>query len=369
MTVYWVMVVLAVGFMALGQFIVTQGKHKKNQVLEAASSGEHYLTFSVVLSAFVYIFVTGFRYGVGRDYFYTYVPYFNNVYYSGKQGRMELGFYAINYLVSRVTSNPTPVFVICSIIFFACIYASILKYSPKPTLSVFLITGMAFVFVFMNTMRQMVAISILLYGVRFIEDRKPLQFALIVTIASSFHSSAVVFLVAYLFTLVKLNAVVAVLTAGALFLSRTLIAQIMLFIVKMSSYSDYIGSQFDTGNSGNVVMAMNIMVFLFAALVPGLEGKKYSSRYNLFLLFQLAAMTMSFLSGTVVLSQRIKWLFSLPAIILLPMTLHELRDARIRLITETTVTVLYVIYIYTTIGKWNGNSVLPYESYFSIGIK
>lgn len=117
MTVYWVMVVLAVGFMALGQFIAVKGKHKKNQVLEAASSGEHYLTFSVVLSAFVYIFVTGFRYGVGRDYFYTYVPYFNNVYYSGKQGRMELGFYAINYLVSRVTSNPTPVFVICSIIF------------------------------------------------------------------------------------------------------------------------------------------------------------------------------------------------------------------------------------------------------------
>ena len=81
MTVYWVMVVLAVGFMALGQFIAVKGKHKKNQVLEAASSGEHYLTFSVVLSAFVYIFVTGFRYGVGRDYFYTYVPYFNNVYY------------------------------------------------------------------------------------------------------------------------------------------------------------------------------------------------------------------------------------------------------------------------------------------------
>lgn len=178
-----------------------------------------------------------------------------------------------------------------------------------------------------------------------------------------------VFLVAYLFTFIKLNAVVAVLTAGALFLSRTLIAQIMLSIVKMSSYSDYIGSQFDTGNSGNVVMAMNIMVFLFAALVPALEGKKYSSRYNLFLLFQLVAMTMSFLSGTVVLSQRIKWLFSLPAIILLPMTLHELRDARIRLIAETTVTVLYVIYIYITIGMWNGNSVIPYESYFSIGVK
>lgn len=80
-------------------------------------------------------------------------------------------------------------------------------------------------------------------------------------------------------------------------------------------------------------------------------------------------MTMSFLSGTVVLSQRIKWLFSLPAIILLPMTLHELRDARIRLIAETTVTVLYVIYIYITIGMWNGNSVIPYESYFSIGVK
>ena len=109
---------------------------------------------------------------------------------------------------------------------------------------------------------------------------------------------------------------------------------------------------------------MNAVVLLFAAVAPRLFGEEYSERYKLLLWCQLIATLIAILSGAIPLSQRIRWIFALPAIILLPLAIDAIGDKRARFLVQITVVVLYVTYIAITIGLWNGNNVVPYQSVF-----
>lgn len=329
-----------------------------------ARNGRTYARWGVVASALAFILLTGFRYGIGQDYFYTYVPYFERVRLGlGDQG-MEVGFFLLNWLVSRFTSDPTPVFVFCSVLFFGFSYASIMRESSHPVMSIFLLFGMSYLFIFMNAMRQMTAVAILLFAMRYIERRQIVQFAAFVALASTFHASSIIFVVAYWLPRLRVNVpLLLALTLGFLGF-REPIADLANTIISQTPYAGYSGSVFDDGETGYVVIAMNIVVLLFSAIAPRLNGVEYSDRYSLLLWCQLVCVLVAILSGLIPLSQRIRWVFSLPSIVLLPLAIDSIKDARLRFLSQACVVVLYVAYIEITIGLWNGNNVVPYQCVF-----
>lgn len=318
--------------------------------------------FFAALSATVLIVVTGFRYGIGQDYFYTYVPYFRRVCLGGGQDDMEIGFYLINKIVSIFTDNPAPVFVICSVIFFTCVYFAILKDSPSPAFSVFLLIGMSFFFVFMNAMRQMVAVSILMLSMRFIERRRLVPFVVMVFLASTFHISALAFVITYLFPKLRINIPFMACAILGFFVLKNEIATGFISLIDRTVYANYVGSIFDTEETGSIVIAMNIVVLAFSLAVPKIYHEEYGAKYNLYIWCQFAASLIAILSGALVLSQRIRWMFGLPAIVLIPMTASRIPDRKLRLLVQWAIALLYVIYIAITIGMWNGNGVVPYAT-------
>lgn len=363
---YWASLLLAISFLLIGRRIgegSLEGGATGHEVIKDRG-GVPYSRICVVLSACVFIFLTGFRYGVGQDYFYTYVPYFTKVYYGGGQGDLEFGYYLLNWVVAQFTSDPTPVFFVCSVIFFFCTYSAIFRESSNPIMSVFLIFGMSFLFVFMNVMRQMVAVSILLYSIRFIERGKPVLFAASLVLASLFHSSALLFAVAYFFPRLKINPSVCLLIISCSLIFKPQLAGALNTLIGMTQYASYIGSRFDTGEAGNVVAAMNIVVMVFSIAVPYLEKVEVDGRHRLLLWCQMIATVVAILSGAIPLSQRLRWVFSLPSVILLPYTIQLMSSKHLRSLIQIAVVVLYVIYIAITIGMWNGNNVCPYQSVF-----
>lgn len=367
MAPYWISLILAVGFMLAAQ---KPAKYEPNEddAFFAGRDGRVYARWGVVCSALVFIFLTGFRYGVGQDYFYTYVPYFERVCLGLGQQDMELGYYGLNLLVSCFTHDPFPVFLICSLLFFSFTYAAIMRESSHPVFSVFLIFGMSYLFIYMNAMRQMVAVSILLFSLRYIERREPVKFIACVLVACLFHSSSLLFLIAYFFPRLKIG-VLACSAAVLIFVAlKAPIASLVNSVIAQTQYAGYIGSIFDTGETGNVIIAMNVVVLLFSAAIPKLTGKDYSNRYRLLLWCQLICTLVAILSGAIPLSQRIRWVFSLPSIILLPSAIDFIEDKRLKLIVQAVVVVLYVVYIAITIGMWNGNNVVPYQSILTKGV-
>lgn len=361
MAPYWISLLLAVGFMLLAQRPLNSVAAISRSAI-SARDGRVYSRWGVVASALVFIILTGFRYGVGQDYFYTYVPYFYRVRSGLGFQEMEIGYYALNYLVARFTDNPLPVFLVCSVAFFALTYAAIMRESSHPVFSVFLLFGMSYLFIYMNAMRQMLAVSILLFSLRYIEERDPVKFAACVAIASTFHSSSLVFIAAYYFPRLKITPFICLVLVSGFLLLKVPIASFVNTIIAKTQYAGYIGSIFDTGESGNVVIALNVVVLLFSAIVPKLYGGAYSERYRILLWCQLVATSIAILSGLIPLSQRLRWVFSLPSVILLPLAIDSISNIKLKFLIQLVIVVLYIVYIAITIGMWNGNNVVPYHS-------
>lgn len=323
-----------------------------------------YAKWGVIASALVFIALTGFRYGIGQDYFYTYVPYFDQVRLGFSPHGMEVGYYALNWIVSRFSNDPTPVFLVCSLIFFFCTYSTILRESSCVPMSVFLLFGMSYIFIFMNAMRQMTAVSILFFSLRYIEDRKVVPFLLCVVVASLFHASSLIFCIMYWLLRIRVTLAICCLVPLLVLLLRGPISEFMIWVIGQTSYAGYIGSIFDTGETGPINALMNVIILLFSAVVPWMTKKGYSSRYNLFLICQLLCTAIALITGAIPLAQRVRWLFVLPSVLLIPDALNCIDNKGIRFLTELSIVLLYIIYIYITIGLWNGNGVVPYQSVF-----
>lgn len=357
---YWASIALSISFLLISR----NNCRKSPQTFSGyiiARDGRGYAPWGVVASALVFICLTGFRYGVGQDYFYTYVPYFESVKAGILLPDSEIGFYALNWVVSRFTDNPTPVFLVCSIVFFGCTYAAIMRLSSHPVMSVFLIFGMSYLFIFMNAMRQMMAVSVLLYSMQFIEDRRPALFTACVILAASIHISSLIFIVAYILPLITINIPICLALVCLSTIFKSQIAGVLNSIILRTQYAGYVGSVFDTGETGNVVIALNLVVLIFSLVIPIIYGKNYTRQYKLLLWCQLISTLVAIMSGSIPLSQRIRWVFSLSSIILLPIAIDHIEDTKLRFLTQATVVLLYCIYITITIGLWNGNNVVPYQ--------
>lgn len=357
---YWASIVLSIAFLLISR----TGDQINAQTRSGhfiARDGRGYARWGVIASALVFIFLTGFRYGVGQDYFYTYVPYFKGVRAGTILPDSEIGFFALNWVVSRFTDSPTLVFLVCSIVFFTCTYAAIMKLSYHPIMSVFLIFGMSYLFIFMNVMRQMVAVSVLLYSIQFIQDRRPALFAVCVILAASVHISSLIFLVAYFLPMIRINIPICLALVCIFSIFKTQIAGLLNLIISKTQYAGYIGSVFDTDESGSVVIALNLIVLFFSLVAPAIYGKMLTGQYNLLLWCQLISTLIAIMSGSIPLSQRVRWVFSLSSIILLPNAIEMIEDEKIRFLVQAAVIILYTIYIIITIGLWNGNNVVPYQ--------
>ncbi|MCM1508605.1 MAG: EpsG family protein [Ruminococcus flavefaciens] len=349
MLIYWSVCLLSVLFAWFGNKI----KHKKTDSI--------YYWKLAFFSALPMIFVASVRYNVGKDYFYTYVPYFQNLKYGISDLRLEPLYHLINVIVIKLNGDYPWVFAISAIIFLGNVFYRIFRDSPKIYLSIFLLVGTTYYFIFFNTMRQLIGCSVLLLSLKYARERNFVKFLLVVAVATCFHSSCAVFVLFYFISNVKISpkAVFMIIVCVAVF--GRILGNILVNIIMSTKYAIYIGSRFDTSEQGYIVLLMNIAILMFATIFYS-DDKKYRQYYNL----QFIAVCIALLNGEVALISRTRWMFGLPVIILIPLTINNIKDAKSRGLAEMAIIGLYFIYASYTIGVKNGNSVIPYQTIFSV---
>lgn len=317
---------------------------------------------SIFFSSLPLLLISALRYDVGHDYLPTYVGYFtlvkNNM--VNDNNRLEWLWHLINKALTAVNADYMWLFAIAAVIFFVAIYAEIFRDSPYPALSVFLLVGMGYLFVSFNAVRQMVGCAILLFSVRYIDERKFWKFLLCVVAAGGFHNSCYLFAVAYWIGRIKIKPVMAFILTAAVVVLMELITQLVLFLIRQTDYSIYIASIFDTGETAYVMLAINFILLVFASLLYR-DEPLYRIYYN----FQLLSLWLTLYSGQVVLILRILWVFGPPSIILIPMAIKKLEDRNNRRIIMAALVLLYFLYTLYTVGIQNSNSVLPYQTIFA----
>ena len=137
-------------------------------------------------------------------------------------------------------------------------------------------------------------------------------------------------------------------------------ANLLNRIISSSYYSGYVGGQFDVEAKGYVTLLITAAIMAFATVFYE-DSAEYKLYYNL----QAVALVLAGLNGKVVLVNRIRWIFGLPVIILVPLAISNIKNEKVRIIITAGIVILYAIYFYYTIGINNSNNVLPYDTIFN----
>jgi transmembrane protein EpsG len=149
----------------------------------------------------ILIIVTGFRYNVGTDY-RGYTRNFFTLEY-GEIDRIELSFRLIVSLVHQLGLDQQLLFLIYSTITYTLIFLGVRYFDPEAKYRHFVMALLITFFLFniFNTIRQMAAVAIIFYSIKYMLEKKYLIYVLLVVLAYFFHKSAIIFGVFFLLIL------------------------------------------------------------------------------------------------------------------------------------------------------------------------
>ena len=181
MYIYWITCLYS---MLIALFVVRLGLSKDKKVLVS------------LITLLPLLILSSLRYGVGTDYAnYTHIYLEEIPLGQDRDGRLEPAYYFLCRILYFLGAPNQVQFIVLSLITLWCIYLYIWKESPSPILSIFLFIGMTFYMGSLNTVRQYVAVAILLYGLTFFFNKDKFRFLFFALIAALFHKSALFFLV------------------------------------------------------------------------------------------------------------------------------------------------------------------------------
>lgn len=352
MIVYWSACLASIAF----TWFATHIKHDTNR------EGIGYWLLVTFFSALPLIYIAAIRYNVGADYA-GYYSYYLGILRGADRGRYEVLYYLVNKVIAFFHLPAPWLFGCTAALFLLPVYKRIISDSPYPYMSIFLLLGMTYYFYFLNGTRQMIGTAFLLLSISFIEKRKAAPFLICVLIATGFHTTCIVFLAVYLLIYMNLNPRKLAVITICIFVFGQLFANMANgLLIRMDYYSVYLESTYAHKGQGYIVLAMNILLVIFATFFYQKDNIKYRIYYNL----QVIALWASALTGKIVLIDRYRMVFGLASIILVPITLAGIENKNTRRICSAGVVLLYFIYAMYTIGVQNGNLVLPYETVFSV---
>ena len=163
-------------------------------------------------------------------------------------------YFLLTKLCALLGVNRTAFLFLMAIIIYVPIFITIYKYSSKPYISILTYFAFGLFGYSLGIFRQMIAISIILCGIKFIENRKFWKYLIIILFAMTFHKTALLALVLYFLypikwqTNAKLGLVgcVVALISGRFF--------VLMIIRLFPSYSGLVGSIYDVTDTSYVMI-------------------------------------------------------------------------------------------------------------------
>lgn len=316
----------------------------------------------MILSGIPLFIVSGFRYMVGCDYL-SYANYFINYQYTTVH-RMEFGFNKMIELIQLFSDNYIWIFIITSLIFIYFTYKAIYEQSINPILSIYLLFASTYFSIYLNGMRQMMAIAIFIYSIKFIKERNLLKYLLFILIASLFHLSILICIPLYFLYNIKVKPHIVVIISVIVLFFKSFFYNILTNIFMQTDYSIY-KTVFETTKANNIIIIIELFTLIFALLFYN-KNKMLSNQkeYNFFLILKLLAFITSLFNGTIPLIGRIRWIFGFSIIIFIPMIIDRINNKKVKLLITLVIIFFFSVYIYYSIVINNSHCVLPYRLIF-----
>ena len=361
MLIYICMTAITALCMGFSQFFYEKSK----QIAEVKKYKiAYYILFIVAI--FPMALVAGLRYEVGTDYNHTYVPHFLNALTETGQ-YTELPFLWLNMLLRRMTDNPVWLFLIMGFMFSIFIHLSIRKFSNNWALStLFLVIGMIF-FVSLNNSRQMVGLSLAIYGFTFALDKKIIPSILCIAGAMCFHMSLVMVLPFYLFIHIKFLRKHILIVLAVLFCITPFMNPVVRFILPYFKYGYYFGSEHDNGQNIYPYFIQTVSITFIAVFYYKPLNNEYGKKFFAVFLMSSIATIIAFMGFFVTIPEmmsRFLLNFSWANIFLIPMIVQVEKNKISKISILMIMILLYFAPTYIMVVIWDHHEILPYHWIF-----
>ena len=301
-----------------------------------------------------------------------YLPFFNMVQemnfleimnYKWMSDKM---FFIIMKIISLFTSNYQVCIAILGIPYIALVMTYTYKESKQPLFSTIIFISLYYLYSFF-LLRQVIAIGIVLFSVKYIKQREPIKFVLMVLMASLFHKTALIFCVAYPFCRYikfgKKNYIMILLTLIIAKNFSSIILNILPYFDFTGRIASGIASNLYSTNSPVSMFGLFITVIMLIASnlyykEMWLESPNNNVLYNLSTIGSIVFA----LSSIVAEFYRASLYFSIFNIILLSNSIACEQDKQRKIIYNVVICSVFVLYFFLrTINNTGSN---PYVFYW-----
>jgi len=318
----------------------------------------------IYITIFFLLFgVSSTRIAVGGDY-WNYTEIFNLLAQNRDRSvATEIGF---NFLVKIVQhlfgTGGKQYLIIFAIVAFVTIYFFMKGMEEQSddfaiTFSLFMLLG--YYASSFNSIRSYLAFAVAFYSVRYIFKREFWKFALLVLLASTFHISILLVLVAYPLGLIKWKPW-SIAIISALSVSFLVIPQVYRKLVFLI-YPQYENTIYDTGeisytNIARCIGMLILSIILFKKVIKDSERNRFYFNMNIFA--SIVYLCCSFLPVV----SRIGYYFNIFQIILLPEFINAIPKKWARIVLKTLLivagTAYYIYFLHSS--RTDGTRLLPY---------
>jgi transmembrane protein EpsG len=275
----------------------------------------------------------------------------------------EYGYILYNKVISTLFKNEQALLIVTSAIVTFSFSYFIWKYSKIPWLSFYLFITLGFWGSSFNILRQYIAMSILMFSIKYIKNRNLLKFLACLCLAISFHTTSIFYIILYPLYNIKINKIHITLLSFIAIVNMFATEYIIKLIVGQTSYSKYfqdIGSGLGHGSGeGNlaILVLVIICVLFFRKLV-----EDSNSNINLWLNMLIVAAFLNILALDLGIFERVMKYFMIAIIIAIPNTIYSLKQLEMRLIGKTLVIVLTAYYYFAILmtDYLSSSGTIPY---------
>lgn len=316
--------------------------------------------------------LSALRMEVGNDY-KTYAVTCHEVWVNGHVVT-EAGF---NLLVKAVYTligheNYVVIFAVFAFATVALFLKTFHEDSDNFFLSMFLFMTLGIYFRTFNTVRYYFVLAVVLYSIRYVAQKKYMQFILMIVAAAFFHKSVLVVIPLYLIArFLKKKWQYALIAAGSLavFLGKDLVMWIALKL-----YPSYVNTGYINGEGGilsNLPGIGRCMLVLTLCLCFYKEAIAENKANHICFNLNIMAVLLYVCGYYIPLLSRFSYYLMVPHVLLVPGVIMRIPDEKKKkMVTAITIAIglLYFIYFLKT-ASGDGIRVLPYRTWIMEGIK
>lgn len=316
------------------------------------------LSFLLVVTMIV---IAGIRNGIGTDYnMYKSFYFFPN---QPSANKVEWGFIKLIEVTKNIFNEKYYLFfLLCSTITLIPIFYIFKKKSKQPVFSLLLFTCLGFYTLSFNLIRQSIAISLVFYALKYIEEQNKSKYFITIIIAASFHITALIALPLYYFSKSnieknKLKAFFLILLfAGMSF--NPIFNYVVTNIPQYMIYKNYSNT---IAGIGTYLVGLIYLVMIWLSIIKKEQFVK-NNFDNICLNTSIIAVPMVVLSFKNILFARMIYYFFIPLLVPFTNIIYIFNIKKTQKIFNIFLALaLLIIYVLNII---NFNEVLPYISIF-----